>query len=76
MEKFAPKITLPNGLTYEPKGWEWILGFAAKDCEWAMELAIRPSFRKRALEDRPKDAAQINALVGKVDYSAFGAETQ
>lgn len=55
VERIIPKITLPDGSSYAPKGWEWVLGFASKGVEWAVTEAIRPRFRERALKDYEGD---------------------
>ena len=43
MEKFAPAINV-NGETITPKGYEWIMAFALRGCEWAIKEASKPEF--------------------------------
>jgi hypothetical protein len=44
-EKFAPGVMI-DGKRYEPKGYEWILGFALGGCQWAIDAANKPGFRE------------------------------
>lgn len=32
-----PGVKLPSGVTYYPTAREWLMGFAAAGCEWAVE---------------------------------------
>jgi len=50
-ESFAPTIRGSNGIDYEPRGWEWVLSFAIKGCDWAVKEASKPEFRERIIED-------------------------
>jgi len=46
MESFAPSVVV-DGITVQPEGWMWILGFALGGCEWAIQLADSPEFDLR-----------------------------
>ena len=50
-ECFAPGIIGKYGDYHQPKGWEWILGFAVGGCDWAIKEASKPGFREMILED-------------------------
>ncbi len=42
-----PSVLLPNGQTYTPPGWMWVLAFALRGVPWAVEEADKPEFRER-----------------------------
>lgn len=58
MERFAPTVMVPTPSgprAYAPEGWMWVLAFALRGCEWAVEEASTPEFRERVrafLKDR------------------------
>lgn len=45
VETFAPSIVI-DGQTVTPDGWQWILAFAIRGCDWAIEEASKPEFRE------------------------------
>jgi hypothetical protein len=38
VESFAPGIVTPDGRTVYPTGYEWLLAFALRGCQWAIDL--------------------------------------
>lgn len=43
---FAPTV-LVDGETVAPEGWMWILGFALRGVQWAMDECEKPEFDLR-----------------------------
>lgn len=37
IEKFSPSIRTPFGETVVPTNFEWVLAFALKGCQWAID---------------------------------------
>ena len=54
MESFAPAIVV-DGKTVTPKGYEWVLGFALRGCDWAIKKAREPEFLEVIRADVKKD---------------------
>ena len=53
-ESFAPSVLMSDGTTYKPRGWEWVLAFALRGCEWAVKEASDPGFREIIIKDLKK----------------------
>lgn len=41
-----PGIVLSDGTTYYPSGFEWILAFALRDCQWAIDILEKPEVKE------------------------------
>lgn len=63
---FAPTVMI-DGRVYTPKGWEWVLAFAIRGCEWAIKEANTLEFRRKILqslkEDKEKEKAEAHQEV-------------
>ena len=55
---FAPQVMI-DGVAYTPRGWEWILGFAAGGCQWAIDQARTPEFQQRMCNDIARHKIEI-----------------
>lgn len=71
MSSFSPTVLLPDGRTIKPQGWMWVMGFALAGCQWAIDEANTPEFRRRArqaiAEQRRKETeAEISALEARI----------
>ena len=45
VETFAPRVMV-DGQAVTPEGWMWVLAFAIRGCDWAIEEASKPEFRE------------------------------
>lgn len=62
VETFAPSIKIGN-TTITPDGWEWVLAFAIRGCDWAIEEASKPEFREgvvKCLMERQRKAIEAS----------------
>ena len=44
---FAPGVILSDGTDYEPEGWMWVLAFAVRGFEWAIQESGKPWFERQ-----------------------------
>jgi hypothetical protein len=40
---FNPGVVI-DGVTYHPPGWMWVLAFASREIDWAVEATREPEF--------------------------------
>lgn len=72
MERFAPRVRIesPYGsYDYTPEGWMWVLAFALRGVEWAIQEASKPEFRERiiaSLKERRRESLR-GAIEAKLD---------
>jgi hypothetical protein len=70
-ESFAPTIIM-DGKGYQPKGHEWILGFALGGCQWAIDIAETQEFKDKVIaylkeEKRQTYKDHINYLISEIE---------
>lgn len=44
VEKFAPSVLMPDGVTVTVPGWMWVLAFATRGIPWALEQVRDPKY--------------------------------
>ena len=51
MTSISPGVLLNDGTTYYPKGYEWLLAFALRGCQWAIEALETPDVKAQIQQD-------------------------
>lgn len=70
MEHFAPTVHVPSydgrspGYVFTPEGWMWLIAFALRGIEWAIQEASKPEFRQHILASlKERRRANLKACI-------------
>lgn len=65
-EYIKPGINL-NGVTYNPPGWMYVIGFALGGCEWALKEVDTKEFKNLVKQyQEQEDAEWTNNRIDKI----------